>query len=130
MNKPLNLKTGMIGVVLCLGILIMLVGGIGHSGMKQGEDGMRDAYQNEVVQFLYLKTVSDVYAVNIPHQCQKVLTGESTFEQARKQIIEEHDIAQKGWDKYMRGRLEPEEKVLAKEIQALKEPLDISMASG
>jgi PAS domain S-box-containing protein len=128
MNKTLNLKTGMIGVVLCLAILMVLVGAIGHSGMNQGEAGMQDAYKNEVVQFLFLKTVSDVYSTKIPHLCQSVLTGESTFDEARKQILAERRNAQNAWDRYMSGSLEPDEKELAKKILALKDPLDLAMA--
>jgi PAS domain S-box-containing protein len=119
-----NKKTTVKLVMVLLASLMLVVGSLGYLGMAKGEHGLRDTYENEVVQFIYLDEVCDVYAEEIPAICHKVLMGELSFAQAQAEMNRAITRADLAWKDYMSGRLEPKEKNRATELLALKSPLD------
>lgn len=125
--KTLSMKVRVILVIGFLALLIVAVGWLGYQGMAEGANGLRDTYQNEVVQFVRLDDVYDVYGEALVAICHKALAGDCSFAAARAQTIAAREKADQAWRDYLSGRLEPKEQVLADEIVDLKVPLDAAL---
>lgn len=92
MNR-FRISTRLTALLVALCCLVMLVGGAGILGMGQANDGMHSVYEDRVVPLKQIKTVSDMYAVNVVDTAHKVRDGALTFQQggqllaaARKEI--------------------------------------------
>ncbi len=123
----MSMKLRLILVVAFLTLLIAVVGWLGYRGMSDGEEGLRDTYQNEIVQILYLRGVYAAYAVTIVDTCYEILAGGVPAGTGLRSIRTEKERADKGWQDYSAGRLEAPERRLADEIIALGKPLDAAM---
>lgn len=125
--KSMSMKLRLILVVALLTLLMGVVGWLGYRGMSDGEEGLRDTYQNEIVQIFYLKNIHDAYAVTIVDICHKILASEVSTDTGRQTIRTQEERADKGWQDYSAGQLSPSEKRLADEIAVLGKPLEAAM---
>lgn len=101
--------------VLCC--LVLLVGGAGIFGMSQSNDGMHSVYEDRVVPLKQIKTVSDMYAVNVVDTAHKVRDGALTFQQGAQLLAAARKEIQSNWSAYLATELVSEEKQLAERFK-------------
>jgi methyl-accepting chemotaxis protein len=102
-------------VVATLSILLaaMLVMGITAFGeMRAMEHDLKSMYEEHVAEFDSLKTVGDMYAVNIVDTAHKARNGNITPEQALKNIAEANKRLRDIWGKYSTDNHPPAERVI------------------
>ena len=112
-RKLYGLQFGLIGMAFVLT-------GLGLAGMYQVKEGLRTVYEDRVVALRQLKTVSDLYAVNIVDTAHKARNRNIPFDEALKSVKEARAGIKKDWAEYMGTYLTPEEKHLAAQAEALR----------
>ena len=81
--------------------------------MSTSNAAMRSMYEDRVVCLKQLKTISDLYAVNIVDTSHKARNGNLPFADAVKNIEAARTGIKKEWGDYRSTYLTQEEKVLA-----------------
>jgi len=114
-------------VVLCC--LVLLVGGAGIFGMAQSNEGMKSVYEDRVVPLKQLKTVSDMYAVNVVDTAHKVRDGALTFPQGAQLLTAARKDIQTNWSAYLATELVPEEKQLAEKFKLVQAKADAAIGT-
>lgn len=95
---------------------------------KVSNDGLDTVYNDRVVCLEQLKTISDMYAVNIVDTAHKVRDGGLSWAQGRQNIAESKKRIGEEWKKYTSTYLVPEEKALAGEAASLMTTADDAIA--
>jgi methyl-accepting chemotaxis protein len=118
-----NIKIGirLYFLVLIMVVVTAIIGVIGIFGMREIHAGLETVYNDRVVPLKQIKTIADMYAVNIVDTCHKTRAGTLTNEQAIKNIIEAQGVIKKEWDAYLATVLVEREEKLVKEIKPLME---------
>lgn len=116
-NLKIWVKLGIL--VLLLDVAMIVVGIIGLSGMKAGNESLDTVYNDRVVPLRDLKIIADMYAVNIVDTAHKARSGVLTMENAVKNIDEAEKIIRQKWRDYLATYLVPEEKILADQLENL-----------
>ena len=112
-----------LGTLLCgVGVVAVGLTLLGLSGMSTSNAAMRSMYEDRVVCLKQLKTISDLYAVNIVDTSHKARNGNLPFADAVKNIEAARTGIKKEWGDYRSTYLTQEEKVLAEQAQALMDP--------
>jgi methyl-accepting chemotaxis protein len=125
-----NLKIG-VRLYLLLAftsVLLLAMGQLGLYGIKAGNDGLATVYKDRVVPLEQLKTIADMYAVNIVDTSHKVRNGNLPLEQGVKNVDDAVKTISEKWKAYLATELAPEEKKLIEEITALMQKSDASTA--
>ncbi|MEJ2792603.1 methyl-accepting chemotaxis protein [Iodobacter sp. LRB] len=103
-----------------LGIIaIMITCLIGLNGIYQANQTMNSIYQDRVVPLRDLKSVADLYAVNIVDTSHKVRNGSLTAEQGITLINTAEAGISRDWGNYMASKMDGKESNLAKENEQL-----------
>lgn len=99
--------------------------GVGALWIFQYEvDRMRSLYEDRVVPLEQLKTVADMYAVNIVDTAHKVRDGAMTAEQGQKAVQEARRVIEAKWTAYVSTYLVEEEKRLIAKIEPMRRSAD------
>jgi methyl-accepting chemotaxis protein len=125
-----NLKIG-IRLYLLVGlssILMIGIGILGISGIKQGNDGLASVYNDRVVPLEQLKIIADMYAVNIVDTSHKVRNGNIAWAEGIKNVDEAVKTINKNWKAYLSTQMAVEEQKLIDEITPLIKKSDASTA--
>ena len=113
-------------VILLLGSLVIAIAGL--DGLRRTVSGLHSVYLDRVVPLRDLKTLSDLYAVDVVDASHKARIGTFTSAEAADHIERAHRRARELWQGYLRTQLIPEEKALIAEIEpimaALGTPLE------
>ncbi|MFY7863206.1 methyl-accepting chemotaxis protein [Roseateles sp.] len=108
-------------------VLCLLMAGLTLSGMRllaASNEALRTVYDDRVVPLQQLKTVADMYAVNLVDTTHKVRNGNLDW-QAGLQLVDASDaVVRKTWKAYIETFLVPEEKRLARELEPLMASAD------
>jgi methyl-accepting chemotaxis protein len=112
---------------MCLVLLMMaVVGAIGLFGISEASKEAQSMYEEHVKELQTLKTVNDLYAVNIVDTAHKARNGNITPEQALKSIEEAKKGVASNWQPYAaRTDHPPEERTIIDKITA-----NIKVADG
>jgi methyl-accepting chemotaxis protein/methyl-accepting chemotaxis protein-1 (serine sensor receptor) len=113
MASDLSIRQKLYGLLSALILMAIVMTALGLGGMYQVKEGLRTVYEDRVVALRQLKTVSDLYAVNIVDTAHKARNRTMTFEEALISVKEARSSLQKEWTNYMSTYLTPEEKTLA-----------------
>ncbi|MBX7134314.1 MAG: methyl-accepting chemotaxis protein [Fimbriimonadaceae bacterium] len=109
-----------LGLGMGLGVLVaVVVGWRGLVGMAEIDKALNDMYGQRVVPLNSLKTVADMYAVNIVDTCHKVRAGSMTFEEGLKNIHEARSTIDSTWSTYSGGKLGAKEAELVSAAKPL-----------
>lgn len=127
-----NLKVGQkIYLVLALVSLVAIgVGIVGLMGITNSNKSLQTVYDDRVVPLKQLKTVADMYAVNIVDTSHKVRNGNFSWAEGIKNIDEAEREIKKNWAAYISTYLVPEEEKLVKEAEPLLEKADTAAAKA
>jgi len=85
MNR-FKISTRLAGLLAVLCCLVLLVGGAGLLGMGQSNAGLKSVYDDRVVPLKQIKTVADMYAVNVVDSAHKVRDGGMTAAQGLQSV--------------------------------------------
>ncbi|QPF75282.1 methyl-accepting chemotaxis protein [Roseateles sp. DAIF2] len=103
--------------ILCLLMATLAFGGV--LLLAQANEALRTVYDDRVIPLRQLKTVSDMYAVNIVDTTHKVRMGVLDWP-AGARLVEAADVSvQRHWGEYTRTFLVPQEQRLVAEIGPL-----------
>ncbi|MBV5333916.1 methyl-accepting chemotaxis protein, partial [bacterium] len=116
-NLKIGVKLSILSIILC--IFMVMVGVIGLTSMKFGNDALDTVYNDRVVPLRDLKVISDMYAVNIVDTVHKTRDGAITFSEAIKNVDIAEQTIQKKWRDYMATFLVDEEKAMVAQIEPL-----------
>jgi len=116
-----DLRTGtkLYSIIVMLSTVLVVVGVIGLYLAKKSNDGLDTVYKDRVVCLQQLKTVSDLYAVNIVDTAHKVRDGGLSWSEGRKNLDEARKEIASTWKEYTATYLVPEEKKLVDETVPL-----------
>ena len=96
--------------------MMAVVGYLGLAGQAAAVASLDKVYKDQVVPLRDLKTVVDMYAVNIVDTSHKVDNGNIGWAEARKQVDEAERLIAAKWREYLATTLVEQEKVLVAEI--------------
>src|SRR5262249_55670899 len=85
---------------LAVAVLCALVGAQGLRVMSHLQQNTESMYGDRVVPLQQLKTVSDMYAVNIVDTDHKLRDGQVSWDEAVKRITAAHDTIAEQWKTY------------------------------
>ncbi|MGH9944376.1 MAG: MCP four helix bundle domain-containing protein, partial [Pyrinomonadaceae bacterium] len=114
-----NLKIGL-RLFMLLGfifLLTVLVGVLGLWGMSRANFGMESIYKDRVVPLKQLKTIADMYAVNIVDTTHKLRNGNISWAEGQKNVDEATKVIDEQWQAYLSTVLVPEEEKLVKQAK-------------
>jgi hypothetical protein len=72
MFEKMKMSSRLSLLVALMGIVLVVVGGTGLTGMSNTVGGLKTVYQDRVIPLRDLKLISDLYAVNIVDTAHKV----------------------------------------------------------
>lgn len=126
--RDLKISAKIYTIVVLILFVATAVGVIGFIGMKSSNDALKSMYEDRVVCLKQLKTVSDMYAVNIVDTSHKVRSGVLTGAQGLKNFETAENEIKKQWKDYTSTFLIAEEKKLIAEIEPLMKKSDSAVA--
>ncbi|AWL13123.1 Methyl-accepting chemotaxis protein NahY [Saliniradius amylolyticus] len=104
--------------------LLIIAGLMGIIGMKGEHDAMTTVYKDRVVPLRDLKTIADMYAVNIVDTAHKVRNGGMSWDKGADNVEQARDVIQQRWSAYLATQLVSEEQRLVNEIKPLLRDAD------
>ena len=120
-KSKITLKTRIASIFVAVIGLTLVLGFNGLAGIKTSNEKLSSVYQHRVVPLQQLKTVADMYAVNIVDTSHKVRNGNISWEQADRNVDEALAKVQKEWSTYTQSALVPEEQAIVAETKPLFE---------
>jgi methyl-accepting chemotaxis protein len=109
----LSLLTG------ALTLLLIGVGVLGLSGIKQSNEGLETVYQDRVVPLQQLKTLADHFALNVVDTAHKVRNMELSWEQGRVNLAAATEGIADIWQRFEARTLTPAERELVERAEPL-----------
>ena len=119
-----KISTRLAALLTALCLLVLLVGGAGLFGMGQSNAGLKSVYDDRVVPLKQIKTVADMYAVNVVDAAHKVRDGALTPAQGQQSVADARKAIDANWKAYLSTQLVPEEAQLAERFQPLQAKAD------
>lgn len=113
--------------ILLLCCVSVFVAAVGLYGMKAVNGSLSTVYNDRVVPLRQLKTVSDMYAVNIVDTCHKVRNGNISWEEGLTNIEQAEIVIREQWASYTSTYLVADEKKHVDEVTPLMETANASL---
>lgn len=114
-------------LVTLTAVLCLLMAGLTLGGMQllaQSNEALRTVYDDRVVPLQQLKTVADMYAVNMVDTTHKVRNGNLDWQAGAQLVDASAGVVQKTWKAYTETFLVPDEQRLVREITPLMAAAD------
>ena len=122
----IKVSTKLIFLVVIMSIIIGIIGIYGERNLNTVNDSVKTVYNESVIPLKELKTISDMYAVDIVDATHKMRNGNTSWETGRRNIKKAKDEIDQNWKTYTTTYMAAEEKDLANEAKQL---MDISNES-
>lgn len=127
-KSSITLKARIIAIFCTVAITTIAIGYNGLSTADYSNQRLASVYQDRVIPLQQLKTVADMYAVNIVDASHKVRNGNFTWEQGSASVESALVEVEKQWKAYKSTYLVPEEQKLVAEVEALFIPANQATA--
>jgi len=111
----MKVGTKLYSVVALMTFVVIMVAGIGYYVAKISNDGLETVYKDRVEPLEQIKTISDMYAINIVDTTHKTRDGIVNWNDARKNVSKAQEIIADKWKLYLATYLDPKEKKLVAE---------------
>jgi methyl-accepting chemotaxis protein/methyl-accepting chemotaxis protein-1 (serine sensor receptor) len=108
--KNLSLRSRLLLLAAIPMISLVLVSLLGAWGVRSGTASLRTVYEDRVVSLKQLKTIADMYAVNIVDTAHQARDGAQTFAQATQSVETARTTIAKQWADYLATSLTESEK--------------------
>ena len=122
--NSISLKSRLLLLAGSLIFFIVILSGLALYGQYRTNDDLKTVYNDRVVPMKQLKTVSDMYAVNIVDTSHKVRNGNIPWEEGIRNINEAKKRLAEEWKAYTATFLIEDEKKLIAEITPLMQRAD------
>jgi methyl-accepting chemotaxis protein len=109
-------------------LALLLVAGLAGWGVARGTAALRTAYEDRVVPLKQLKTIADMYAVNIVDTAHQARNGGQTFAQAAASVDTAQKTIAKEWKDYSSTILSGAEKAGVERTRAAMAKADEAVA--
>ncbi|MBF0505423.1 MAG: methyl-accepting chemotaxis protein [Nitrospirae bacterium] len=118
-----NIKIGyrLLALVVFMLFLLTSIGALGIMGMKRTVAATDSVYKKNVVPLKELKTIADMYAINIVKSVQRIRDNTLSWDQGRKSVDEALLVTAEKWRAYAALEHTAQEKVLIAQTQPLFE---------
>ena len=83
-KRNFSIKARIISILIVVVLSISMVGIVGIKGIDDTNQAVKTLYEDRVIPLQQLKTVADMYAVNIVDTSHKVRNGNMTWAKAKK----------------------------------------------
>jgi methyl-accepting chemotaxis protein len=123
----LRIGTRLFILIGFLSVLLIAVGGLGLWGMDATNRGLATVYADRVVPLKELKTIADMYAVNIVDTTHKLRNGSIAWPEAERNVAEATRVIAQNWTAFLATQLVDEETKLVGEAKPLMEDADRSV---
>ena len=132
MFEKMKMSSRLSLLVALMGIVLVVVGGTGLTGMSNTVGGLKTVYQDRVIPLRDLKLISDLYAVNIVDTAHKVRNDNLGWAAGRENLAEAERLIADTWKGYLATKLVERETVLVAEIEPLfkSAQVDIDVLRG
>ncbi|MEI6215370.1 MAG: MCP four helix bundle domain-containing protein [Desulfuromonadales bacterium] len=125
----MKVGTKLFSVIALMALVVIAVGSIGFYAARVSHEGLVTVYKDRVEPLEQLKTVSDMYAVNIVDTTHKARDGAVSWADARRNVAEAQKTVTRKWQDYLATYLDPEEKKLVDQAIPLLKKADEAVAS-
>jgi len=125
-NKKISFRMYLLLVFIC--IVLVITGLWGLKGMNDVNQSLETVYSDRVVPLEQLKTVSDMYAINIIGTAHKIQSGTITWTMGKNNITEAQDKIKKNWELFVSTEKTPEEKNFVTQAKPLLDQANESIS--
>ena len=117
MNR-LSLRSRLLMLAAIPMTCLVIVSALSAWAVNNSSQALKTVYEDRVVALKQLKTIADMYAVNIVDTAHQARDGGQTFEQATASVETARKTISETWTQYMATMLTPEESKLAEKTRA------------
>ncbi|ACT48160.1 methyl-accepting chemotaxis protein [Methylotenera mobilis] len=118
-KRNFSLKARIVCIFMAVALTCFSLGVNGLYGIQYSNERLSTVYNDRVVPLQQLKTVADMYAVNIVDTSHKVRNGNITWTQAEQNVDDAIKAVDKNWEAYTNTYLVAEEQKLISETKPL-----------
>ena len=119
MLKNTKIRTKLTTGFLAVASLCALIGLGGTWAMSMMHNQLKELHDSRVVPLEELKTVADMYTVNIVGATHKARNRNITYAEGRKMIAKAREVIDQRWSEYLKADLSEEERKMAQEANEL-----------
>jgi methyl-accepting chemotaxis protein len=127
MKSPMKVMAQLLCLCSAFVAVVLAIGGAGAALLEKESRSMQSLYADRVVPLSQLKTVADMYAVNIVDTAHKTRDGALTPSQALQSIEQAQATIAQQWKAYTGTFLVPQETALIQKIAPLMKTADESV---
>lgn len=127
MKTQLRVKTQLMLLSGVFMVMLLAIGSIGAYKVKVESNKMQSLYADRVVPLKQLKSVADMYAVNIVDTTHKIRDGALSFEEGIEAIDQARKMIRTEWEAYTATDLVPREQELIARIKPMLAAADASV---
>jgi methyl-accepting chemotaxis protein len=127
MFQKLNIGTRLYGLIGIALLVAVALGGLGIIGLSHTQASLQTVYDDRVVPLGDLKSVADMYAVNIVDTTHKTRNGNLTWPQGLQNIEQAEKVIAAAWKKYLATTIVGQEKVLVDQAVPLMDKANKSI---
>ena len=127
--KNLKVSTKLLILVIIMSLIIGVIGIYGERNLNNVNNSVETVYKESVIPLTELKTISDLYAVNIVDATHKMRNGNISWEAGRKNIKKAKEAIGENWKAYATTDWHAEEKELGITIKQLMDDANESIES-
>jgi len=117
MNR-LSLRSRLLMLAAIPMTCLVIVSALSAWSVHNGSQALKTVYEDRVVALKQLKTIADMYAVNIVDTAHQARDGGQTFDQATASVETARKTISETWTQYMATTLTPDEVKLAEKTRA------------
>ena len=119
-----SIQARLVTAIFALAVMAAVIGMTGYLSMTHATGKIDTVIQDRVVPMQNLKTVSDLYAINIVDTAWKTRTGQISWQEGLKYVEAANGSIHSNWKAYTGTFLTPEEKILVASAQSAMVPAD------
>ena len=123
-----SIQAKLVAAIFALAVMAAVIGMAGYFSMTHATGKIDTIINDRVVPMESLKTVSDLYAINIVDTAWKTRTGQISWQQGLKNVEAANSAIHSNWSAYTQTYLTPEEKGLVEAAEQAMVPADRAIA--
>lgn len=128
MKKSPTIKAQLTATIVIISLMLAILGWLGINGLNKIVHSIHSIYADRVLPLEQLKSVSDMYAVNIVDTAHKTRNGTLDWSESLTRINNAEKQIHKSWNAYLATELVDEEKRLIAEAEPLMKRANESIA--
>ena len=127
--KHLKISTKLLVLVIVMSLIIVVIGLFGEHNLNIVNNSVETVYKESAIPLTELKTISDMYAVNIVDATHKIRNGNTSWETGKRNIKKAQEEIGLNWRSYEKTFVLVEERNLVNEVKQLMDIADESIES-